>query len=343
MTVDIRLNKKALVVLSTGRAGTSMLMQVLQAMGLRLSENLIPPKWENPDGFFEDAEIVELHKNLWAQLGAKGHMPLPDDWQNRQALKAFRPAVRSLLEKQITKDDRLWGFKDPRTCSLLPVWFEVMRSLWVTPVFVLAVRRPEEVVQSLVRNYPLSVELAELIWLFRTCDALRHTSGACFIAHYEDWFSEPTRMGNDLLNYSGLHSEYQGNLHETLQGIVKPSLNRSVHQPYVIKNKFVHELYAVLQECRGENFDRRRLMQVVADCQGAIEGFKAWYLEALKPPRKDDAPAKGKDPFNHAVKGESKNVDEISLAAENLTVKNNQHLKEILHLSRRNEELRIRV
>lgn len=69
--------RKVVVVLSPGRSGTSLLMQVLAGLGMKLSENLIGPHHENPDGFFEDAEIVELHKQLFADLGAKPIYPLP--------------------------------------------------------------------------------------------------------------------------------------------------------------------------------------------------------------------------------------------------------------------------
>lgn len=354
MTTDNRLNRKALIVLSAGRSGTSLLMQVLQAMGLRLSENLIAPQWENPNGFFEDVEIVELHKDLLSQLGASQNLPLPAGWKSHEVIKTFRPAIRSLLERQLSKDDRLWGFKDPRTCSLLPVWLEVMRSLWVTPVFVLAVRRPEVAVHSMIKQAPtLSSELAELIWLIRTCDALRNTSGSCFIAHYEDWFSDPVRLSEDLLKYTGLADGYRGNIREMLEEIIKPNLNRSVHEPYEIKNKFVLVLYSALQECRGANFDGKRLMQTVTECQRAIEGFKGWYIEALKSAGDNKVRNRLGGALNEeqgrtvelekSLKQVQDEREELVLAAEKVTLKNNEYLKEILALSRRNEELRIRV
>ena len=46
---------RVVVVLSSGRAGTSLLMQILGALGMRLSDDMIGGRYENPDGFFEDA------------------------------------------------------------------------------------------------------------------------------------------------------------------------------------------------------------------------------------------------------------------------------------------------
>ena len=47
-------------------------------------------------------------------------------------------------------------------------------------------------------------------------------------------------------------------------------------------HEFVIKLYNVLKDCKGNEFDRVRLMAIVKECRTAMNGFKGWYLEAQK-------------------------------------------------------------
>ena len=178
--------RKVVVVLSSGRSGTSLLMQILGALGMELSESLIGPHQDNPDGFFEDAEIVALHKQLSEDLGVRPIYPLPNDWLSSDAVKPYFGEAKSIVEKNLARSSGIWGFKDPRAASFLPLWLKVFKSTWVIPSFVLAVREPGASIHSIVKQLGVSSDLAELIWLFRTCNALHHCGGNCIIIHYED-------------------------------------------------------------------------------------------------------------------------------------------------------------
>jgi len=272
--------RRIIVVLSAGRSGTSLLMQALARLGMTLSEELLGGRYENPDGFFEDVRIVELHKELLERLETKGTLPLPDDWQRHEATREISVKLRALVHDQLLHTEGIWGFKDPRTATFLPMWLRIFNAEKVNPVFILALREPASVISSFVRLYNNPPELAELVWLSRTCDALHHTGADCYIAHYEDWFSRPGDLGRELMQYSGLDTIFKGNVDDALREVIKPNLNRSVHDPYEIGNEFVQRLFGELSVCRGAEFDRPKLMHEVRACVRAMDDFKGWYLDA---------------------------------------------------------------
>jgi hypothetical protein len=59
--------------------------------------------------------------------------------------------------------------------------------------------------------------------------------------------------------------------------LIKPNLNRSIYEDYQVQNQYVHMLYDILKDCRGNNFDRSQLMSVVNKCKKTMEGFRGWY------------------------------------------------------------------
>lgn len=274
-------SKPVIIVLSPGRTGSSLLMQVLFGLGLTLSGKLLGSHHTNPDGFFEDSNIVELHKKLILELGTEPNLPLFEGWNKTNAAAQLCPTLRNLVEEYISQAETIWGFKDPRTCEFLPLWIDVLKPMWLVPKFILSMRNPSTVVLSMIKQaQKISPEIAELIWLYRTCNVLFHSGGDCFIVHYEDWFRNPTPIAEDLLSYTGLDQYFAGNVTEILSRVIKPNLNRSVHEDYQIQNEYVIKLYDVLKDCRGADFDRARLMAVVKECRQAMDGFKGWYLIA---------------------------------------------------------------
>jgi len=268
--------RRAVVVLASGRSGSSLLMQILSALGMRLSDELIEGREENPDGFFEDARIVRLQANLLRSLHAWPFHPLPADWLDAPATAAAFHELQVELRARLHQADGTWGFKDPRTTSFLPLWQRLFAAEKAMPAYVLALREPGSVIQSFMRAYDTPPEIAELVWLSRTCDALRHTAADCYIVHYEDWFTRPNELAEGLAQYTGLAEASRGNIAELLQPIIKPKLDRSLRSGYAIRNEHALRLHAALKDCRGSEFDRSRLMQTVTASLEALDGHRGW-------------------------------------------------------------------
>lgn len=251
--------RPVVVVLGSGRSGTSLLMQVLAALGLRVSEEMIEARRDNPRGFYEDAPIVRIQADLLRALGAWPFHPLPADWLAAPATAAAARDLAAVLEKRL-EGGGLWGFKDPRTATFLPLWRRLFTQLGVVPRYVLALREPGAVIRSFMTAYQAGAETAEAVWLARTRDALLHTGAACHIVHYEDWFSRGMAVAEDLARFAGLDPGAVAALGE----LVQPELNRSAVPGHVLANPHARALHAALEACRGDDFDREGLLRLVA-------------------------------------------------------------------------------
>lgn len=253
--------RPVIVVLGPGRSGTSLLMQALAAMGMRVSGELIGARDDNPAGFLEDARIVRIQADLLRALGAWPYHPLPAGWLEAPATTAAAEALQAVLRARLCEADAVWGFKDPRTASFLPLWRRIFAGEGVAPRYLLALREPADVMRSFMRAYRADAATAEAVWLRRTCDALWHTRAACHVVHYEDWFSRGDEVAAGLARFCGLAPTFRAN------GLVRPELNRCGGGRAELRSPHARALQETLRGCRGDIRARARLLCQVAACR----------------------------------------------------------------------------
>ncbi len=105
------------------RSGTSLTAQYLHRAGLNLGDNLIGANPSNPDGHFEDQDIVSLHKDILLANHREWYTPGPDLSAGANGFQARAKAVVN----QFPTDQSL-GFKDPRSSLLLPWWHQQLEN-----------------------------------------------------------------------------------------------------------------------------------------------------------------------------------------------------------------------
>jgi hypothetical protein len=255
--------RPVVVVLGSGRSGTSLLMQVLAALGMRVSAEMIQARRDNPEGFFEDAPIVRVQADLLRSLGAWPYHPLPADWLEAPATAKAADALKGILRERL-RGQGLWGFKDPRTAPFLPLWQQLFTELGLAPRYILALRAPGSILRSFMQAYATPADVAEQVWLRRTCDALWHTQADCYLAHYEDWFSRPREVVEGLARSTGLGA---GGLEDALAGIVRPDLDRAGGGEEGLRNPDARLLQGALEACRGSEFNGEALLRAVGACR----------------------------------------------------------------------------
>ena len=274
--------QRLVVVLGSGRSGTSILTRFLGACGMRLSDEMVGASEQNPEGAFEDKEIFDIQTQIFSNMGSSQLLPMPKDWMRGEWVNDSIRQLRDVIVQRVSASDGLWGFKDPRTPLLLPLWIRVFNKVNVVPFYLMAVRDPRAVASSLNRQYGFSENAAELFWLYKDIETLYHTGGNLFIVHYEDWFDRPEALAHELLEYTGLRLSENMNIQSILQSIVRSNLNRSVYTDYEIQNQWVKDLYTVLKDCQGARFDRDRLMSKMMQCRLVMNQFSGWPEETQK-------------------------------------------------------------
>ena len=250
------------VVLTPGRSGSSLLTEILGFLGVKLSQELTPARPENMRGFFEDSRIVAVHKELFRKLGASSSVPLPSGWLETGAAQ---DAIQKLLAivSQETEAKEHWGFKDPRTMVLLPMWERVFSGLHVVPRYIYAFRHPGAVAASLRKWENHRERSSEAMWLFRTSEALHHTGAKGYFVHYEDWFRDPRTAIFNLASWCGLKDLGETAVNRAISDLISPSLNHAGLKERAIESPAVSRLYRALSACSGVQVDRQALLAEV--------------------------------------------------------------------------------
>lgn len=172
---SLQTRKKIIFVLGMHRSGTSAVTKGLESLGVSLGENLLPGvAHDNDKGYFEDVDFNRLNIDILAATGNTWESLRPLVWDDFSSKRfdVFRDtASRLILEKL---DRGLYCVKDPRFAVLLPFWLDVLSSLNVEPLFVLAIRNPLEVVNSLQNGFrgEIFAEEGYNLWLTYNVQAL---------------------------------------------------------------------------------------------------------------------------------------------------------------------------
>ncbi|PNF50977.1 hypothetical protein C1170_12520 [Stutzerimonas frequens] len=266
-----------------------MLMSVLAEMGVStVSGASTITGDQNPEGDYEDRELVAINHEILKKIGGHPYLPVPDGFLDMFNSRRYIGSIREIVSARLAGVDR-WAFKDPLTASLMPLWVRVFNTEKLAPIYLLAVRDPAAVAVSMNRQYDDSFIMAELVWLIRVCDALFHTGGNCMVVHYEDFFSgKADSLCRELQGY--IYPEgHLASSEFVSTSKVKPALNRSAYSEYQVQNPLVRKLYFELSKCRGADFDRAALMNVVLECRSAMHQFSGWAELALTFYKKSNA------------------------------------------------------
>ena len=142
------MNDKKMRVIVTGmhRSGTSAVAGALHHAGLPMGGKFIQPGADNPKGFFEDAEVLAINKELLRMNGGSWEKPPAGVTANRE----IRDRIRNVLKR--TDGLKICGWKDPRFCFTLPIWTRLMKDRGYE-IGVIYVRRAQAaVIESLLKR-----------------------------------------------------------------------------------------------------------------------------------------------------------------------------------------------
>ena len=172
------------------RSGTSLVAKSFEVFGYGLGETLMAPSDDNPKGFFEDLDVVELNDELLQENGSTWDAPVfigqqPLSWNTCQL-----EAGAELHKAKLQREPQL-AIKDPRLCLVLPYWRAVAQLLDVPIRLCLVYRNPLGIAASLEQRngLPLSVGLGltHAYW----SQLLRDTESDGFVVGYEKFLDDP--------------------------------------------------------------------------------------------------------------------------------------------------------
>lgn len=161
VSVQQSASKTNVIILGSGRSGTSVTTHLLAESGMHLGRRLLPANEGNPNGRFEDVEVNAINEEILAKVVPR-RPPLIGDWLFRhipvkyQRWLAAVPVSKDCvgdeaIESRIRSvvDEQPFCFKDPRFCYTLPVWRPFVSNVKCVCVF----RHPVATARSMVKEH----------------------------------------------------------------------------------------------------------------------------------------------------------------------------------------------
>ncbi|WP_287810384.1 glycosyltransferase [Pseudomonas sp.] len=248
--------KKVIIVLGMHRSGTSALTRGLGALGIHLGDSLYPAADDNPTGFWEDKDVIAINDRLLRELGSSyDRVGLVD------ARLMGNPAVEViLLDAKATLAAKLeycsvWGMKDPRTARLLPFWQRLFRELDCELGYVIALRNPLSVADSLSFRNQFAPIKSYWLWLEHTLQAVNDTAGERrLVVSYDGMLNNPVRELNRMAEALQLPSPGNEALKAYVEGFLDNDLRHSARTVQELRKAtaelpLLEPVYTLLDEC----------------------------------------------------------------------------------------------
>ena len=187
---------KALVVLSCHGSGASLFTGVLSLAGAAAPRRAPPPSPDHPEGSWEPERITEFNELLLRQLDSS--------WDDAFGPRNSRKQPPTFLARTVDQARQLvreaFGgkpfivFQEPRATILWPLWRDALQAEGFSLRYVIPVREPMEVAQSLKTRHATPRNQALLLWANSMVQAERHTRGeARVFVRFEALSRDPER------------------------------------------------------------------------------------------------------------------------------------------------------
>ena len=221
--------KKAICVLGMHRSGTSMIMRLLNILGVYIGkdEDVLSFGEDNPEGFWEHRGIVSIHEKILGSLGRSWDnlMPLPNNWLSHPEVLEYKQELVTLLKHEFATAP-IWGWKDPRTCLLLPLWNEVYRILDIEVNYIIPTRNPLDIANSLFSRNGIERQDGIALWYYYMVNIVDGTNGhqRCLLS-YDSMIEKPLDTAREIAKFIGSGLDEQSE--QEIVKSIKPHLRHS--------------------------------------------------------------------------------------------------------------------
>lgn len=188
------------------RSGTSMVARVLESVGLWLGPpaRMMPPGPDNPEGFFENLDLVRFADELLDRFEGGWDTPpdFPDGWEVGELARGSGAQANAILQSIANTRGAApgWGWKDPRCSLMLPFWRGLIADLKV----IACVRHPVAVVHSLHKRGNHSPAFSLRLWEQYNMQLRANASDTgILVTDYDNWIRNPGAELDRILSFLG--------------------------------------------------------------------------------------------------------------------------------------------
>lgn len=202
------------------RSGTSVLSQSIALFGYSHGEKSMRPDRFNPDGYWEDEDIVAFNDRMLKSMDMSWDaISFTSDTLER--LQPFEDEAQALLYKKISAYPQ-YVIKDPRLCLLLNFWLHVAHQLTIPHHIVYIFRHPESVIQSLIFRNEFHRGKGDLLYFQYNFHALKQLQHQTFLSiSFEDFAEKTTDQLRKMATFLGVEKS-ERELQQAAEKILKP-------------------------------------------------------------------------------------------------------------------------
>lgn len=283
---------RTICILGMHRSGTSTVARAINLLGVPLGEEakMMPPTPDNPEGYWEHLEIYDLQKRLMARLERSWDAVelLPERWHQSEIVRPFKDELARIVATNFG-GHALWGWKEPQTCLLMPLWREILEEAETKLSCLFVVRSPVDVAGSLMRRDGIPFDKAVGIWFYHNIVALKDAAGLPIVFSSYDrllaaWEPELRRCAA-ALNLDWPKDEQRHR--EAMNAFIKPglrhnqsSLDRLNELPYPVR-----ELYQVLLEASNQpSICDNRFEETISRLAKDFHAYASFFPASTQPP-----------------------------------------------------------
>lgn len=153
--------KVVVLIIGTGRCGSSCLTGILNIMGLEIgdSNDLYKPDKYNEKGYFESNKIEKLNNSILSELNM---IPIHNElriveWDAESKFELIKNKVKECIIKNFNGYSK-FALKSPRISHFLRPYVEALQDLGYKVKLIMIVREPAEVIKSFQSHSVISNE-----------------------------------------------------------------------------------------------------------------------------------------------------------------------------------------
>jgi hypothetical protein len=273
--------KPIVVILGMHRSGTSLLANFMQAIGVDLGDDLVPADQWNVAGHFESRKIAITHEKIMKELNCDWHNPplrFDADWWRKPGVQALKKELVDFVRSECERTEKIWGFKDPRTAILFPVWEEIFEELQLEPVCILAVRHPSSVAGSLSTRNRFASSHSEALWLKTNLEVLSHARDHLrAIVNYDNWFSSGLDQARTLINSLRIFPSIdEAQLTEAVNQVIQKNLRHHSAGDEAICSPIVAKFYNLLCEATTDAEIPGEISEITTTFEKSMDLLTIW-------------------------------------------------------------------
>jgi hypothetical protein len=246
-----------------------------------LSQDLLPADEANEAGYWESQKIMEIHQIILKELNCDWHNPplsLPTEWLRRPKIQELKSNLLEFVCSECERTEKIWGFKDPRTAILLPLWEEIFDELQLEPLYILTVRHPGSVASSISKRNRLARSHSHALWLKTNLDILSYAGNNLrAIVDYDRWFDSGFEQARTLLNSLDLPQAInETQIAEAVNQVIHPGLRHHSSQRDETCPSIVARLYFMLLRSTKDGKIPDEVSEITAKFEKSMDLLDIW-------------------------------------------------------------------